>query len=97
MVEEMTRLRELLTKQGIKWHDASTPKGYPIKIDRTHFDYRGYEYSVINGFGTYGGFAYLHEDKKNKGLLELMSGAVNDGEPVGFLTAEQAMKLVLEG
>lgn len=96
MVEEMLRFRAMLTEQGIEWHDSSTPPEYPIQIDRTHFDYKGYAWSVINGFGTYGGIG-IFRDKKNMGLLELMSNAVNGGEPVGFLTAEQAMKLVLEG
>lgn len=95
MVEEMTKLRKLLTEQGIEWHDSSTPPEYPIQIDRTHFDYKGYAWSVINGFGSYGGID-IFRDKKNMGLLELMSAAVNDGEPIGYLTAEQAIKLILE-
>jgi len=96
MVDEMLKLRELLTKNGIEWHDDSTPPDYPLQIDMTHFDYKGYAWSVINGFGSYGGIG-IFRDKKNMGLLELMSAAVNDGEPIGYLTAEQAMKLVLEG
>lgn len=95
MVEEMTKLRKLLTEQGIEWHDSSTPPEYTIQIDRTHFDYKGYAWSVINGFGSYGGYSFRSE--KNEGLLELMSNAVNGGEPVGYLTAEEAMKLILEG
>lgn len=30
------------------------------------------------------------------GLLELMSAAVNDGEPIGYLTAAQVMDYVLQ-
>lgn len=95
MVEEMTKLRKLLTEQGIEWHDSSTPPEYPIQIDRTHFDYEGYSWSVINGFGTYGGIG-IFRNKKNMGLLELMSNAINDGEPIGYLTAENVMELVSE-
>lgn len=95
MVEEMTKLRKLLTEQGIEWHDASTPPDCPIQIDRTHFDYKGSSWSVINGFGTYGGYD-SHFNKKNLGLLELMSAAVNEGEPLGFLTAAAVIKLVLQ-
>ena len=90
----MLKLRDLLTKIGIEWHDASTPPDYDIQIDRTHFEYRGYAWSVINGFGSSGGIG-IFRDKKNMGLLELMSAAVNDGEPIGYLTAAQVMQLVL--
>lgn len=94
MVEEMTKLRKLLTEQGIEWHDAKATLDLDIQIDRTHFDYRDYFWSVINGFGTYGGYSFRSE--KNKGLLELMSNAVNGGEPVGYLTAAQVMDYVLQ-
>lgn len=63
MVEEMTKLRNLLTEQGIEWHDASTPPDYPLQMDRTHFDYKGYAWSAINGFGSYGGIG-IFRDKK---------------------------------
>ena len=45
-------------------------------IYRTHFDFDGTHYSVICGYGTYGG---------EKGLLEMMA---NGTEPTGWLTAE---------
>ena len=92
----MLKLRKLLTEQGIDWHDASTPPDYPlIKIDRTHFEYRGYNWSVINGFGSLGGYDLIR--KKNTGLLEVMSAAVNDGEPIGYLKAKDVMRFILEG
>lgn len=61
MVYEMLKLRELLTKNGIEWHDASTPPDYPLKFDRTLFEYKGFSWSVINGFGTYGGMDIYRE------------------------------------
>lgn len=51
-------------------------------IFRTHFSYRGYFYSVIYGYVTYGG---------EKGLLECMVGGK---EPVGSMTAEDVLKLM---
>ena len=93
MVDEMLKLRKLLTMNGIEWHDASETPDYPLQFDRTHFNYRGYEWSVVNGYGTFGGFDIFSD--KNMGLLELMSEAINGGEPFGFLTANQVMEFVL--
>lgn len=95
MVQEMIKLRELLNEHGIEWHDASTPPDYPLQIDRTHFDYKGSSWSVINGFGSHGGYDSFHH-KENMGLLELMSAAVSKGEPLGYLTANLVIKLVLQ-
>ena len=92
MVEEMVRLRTLLDQNGISWVDKSTRLTYPkelgfddIFISRTHFDFRNYHWSAINGCGTYG---------EEEGLIELMSNAVNGGEPIGYLTADEVMNLV---
>lgn len=52
----------------------------------------GENWSVINGFGTYGGFGLLGE--KNKGLLELWAEQVNDGTPLGNLTADDVINLM---
>ena len=41
--------------------------------------------------GSYGGYNFITADE---GLLELMSEAVNGGDPVGWLTAVQVMKYV---
>lgn len=95
MVEEMIKFRKLLDDRGIKWEDKSDPEIQLYRIDRTHFWYRNYHYSVINGYGTYGGILYP-DDRGNCGLLEVMSNAINDGEPEGWLTAEGVMKLVEE-
>ena len=90
MTKEMYELRKMLDAEGIDWHDKSELGLRPIW--RTHFEHRGYHWSVIHGFGTFGGFDYFgHEDK---GLLEVMSDAINNGEPIGWLTAERVMQYV---
>lgn len=48
-------------------------------------------WSVIHGYGTYGGFSSIDADR---GLLEVMSDAINNGEPIGWLTAERVMQYV---
>lgn len=93
MVDEMLKLRDLLTKIGIEWQDASTPPNYPLRIDRTHFNYRGFNWSVINEFGVVRGYDVF--DIENKGLLKLVSEAVNNGEPIRHLTADNVIKFVL--
>lgn len=90
MTHEMKLFREMLDAEHIKWRDASS-QSFELPMDRTHFEHRGYFWSVIHGFGSYGGRSSLYDDE---GLLELMSDAVNKGEPIGFLTAEQAMQYV---
>lgn len=91
MVAEMIKFRNLLDKNNIKWIDKSD-EGF---IDRTHFYYRDYFFSVVNGFGTYGGINVFNGN--NAGLLEFMSNCVNGGEPIGALTADEAIEIVLGG
>ena len=90
MTREMELFRKMLDDNGIEWHDASELDVYPIT--RTHFNYRGYDWSVIHGYGSYGGYSFFEKDK---GLLELMSDAVNGGEPEGHLTAKEAYNYVI--
>lgn len=87
--EEMQKLREYLDSKEIEYDDDSEEwrTGW---ICRTHFNYKGNFWSVINGSGTYGGF-YLDE-KQNPGQLELMVDCVNGGDPVGYLKAEDVIK-----
>ena len=103
LCEEMKKLRKLLTEKGIEWHDESTiytedfigmikstmPYFVDNSIYRTHFDIDGIHYSVINGFGTYGGFDLI--ERKNYGLLECM---IDDNEPVGWLSANNIMDMI---
>lgn len=90
MTHEMKLFREMLDAENIEWHDASS-RSFELPMDRTHFEYRGYFWSVIHGFGSYGGPSFIQDDK---GLLELMSNAVNKGDPIGWLTAKEAMQYV---
>lgn len=62
-------------------------------MERTKFMANGCEWSVIHGYGSYGGFNHFDPDA---GLLEVMAQCVNDGNPVGWLTAEQVLKMVDE-
>jgi len=92
--EEMKKLNK------IKWKDKSddletASEEYNLYICRTQFWYKGNFYSAINGLGTYGG--YYSNEENNAGLIELMSSQINGGEPVGFLTAEDCIKLILNG
>ena len=90
MTHEMKLFREMLDAENIEWHDASS-QSFELPMDRTHFEHRGYHWSVIHGFGSYGGPSFIQDDK---GLLELMSDAVNKGDPIGWLTAKEAMQYV---
>lgn len=92
MCNEMVKLREELDKRNIEWEDKSTVEEF-FTVYRTHFEYNNCKYSVIYGFGTYGGLNL--STKSNFKLLELMSEAVNKGEPVGYLTAEQVIEIVV--
>lgn len=77
-MSEYYKIDETMLDDYIKYH-----------IDRTHFTYRNSCYSVINGFGTYGG--YLSSPDDNQGLLELM---IDDVEPIGYLTADEVISIV---
>ena len=106
MCEEMKKLRDKLDKLGIVWHDetTSTPENVieemvrkgckrqycEVTIYRTHFIINDVKYSVINGFGTYGGYEPFSD--QNNGLLEMM--AENDGDPVGWLTADDVINKI---
>lgn len=87
--EEFVKFRKLLDKHGIEWVDESDIYGEgcnSLTMHRTQSPGgRERGFSCIWGYGSYGADA---------GLLELcVSG---DGEPEGWLTAEEAMRKVLE-
>ncbi len=81
---EMQKLRDALTEKDIEWADRSDE--FPA-ICRTHFRIGRKRYSVINGYGTYGG--YWERSPMNKGLLEVRRGKQ---EPKGYMTAEQVLE-----
>lgn len=61
----MVNLRKILDEKGIIWHDKSEDfkTNYIMWICRTHFEYNGFFYSVINGFGTHGGWSSLGDEE----------------------------------
>lgn len=96
--EEMKKLRKMLDEKNIPWHDASETmsedKEWPMWICKTQFEYKGTRCSVINGFGTYGGWYGANPgmtEDKNMGLLEIMIV----GKVIrGWLKAEDVMKII---
>lgn len=83
--DEMKNLREWLDKNGIKWEDKSD-KDYCFGwMARTHFTYKDHFVSVVNGYGSYGGF---NRFDPNEDLLEMMIG---ENDPIGWLTADQVI------
>lgn len=87
--EEMQLFREALDARGVEWVDRSDYGGQPIT--RTHFVVDGQKWSVINGYGTYGG--YIPGLYENRGLLEVYALESNE-EETGWLTAAEAIKII---
>lgn len=89
--EEMKKLRSYLDDHGIEWIDQSeedkNPKFLDMSIYRTWFDLNGERCSVVNGFGTWGGWTHRVD---NLGLLEMMYR----GEVEGHLTADDIIKKI---
>lgn len=104
--EEMVKLREGLDKRNIAWIDKSditTEERIKYFISqgiselfadatmyRTHFEHKGKKYSVIFGYGSYGGINAINPSQNN-GLLELM---IDENTPKGWLTAEDVLNIV---
>ena len=97
--EEMNKLRTALDKMGVEWVNASEEWGIGERdtfirdfyICRTHFDYNNKHYSVINGYGSFGGYDMFSYD--NKGFLEIR---FPNGEVEGYLTAADIIKIIKE-
>lgn len=88
--EEMQKLRAGLKEREISWIDKSDDCNYRgLWVCRTHFMYNGDHWSVINGFGTYGGFDHY---SINRELLECQCGELS--EPIGFLTAADVFRIM---
>ena len=108
MCDEMKKLRKYLNDNKIKWRDFSRittqdefncavaygidPQFADVTIYRTLFSLYDYNWSVISGYGSYGGFSPLNG--KDGGLLECMTGCINGGEPVGCLSAADVIKMI---
>ena len=93
---QMKKLRRILDDKKIAWEDKTEEMSDMVKIARTHFKYKGVQCSVINGYGTYGGWAGANgaqKEEDNEGLLEVM---VSDNQPVGWLTAVEAIRFIEE-
>lgn len=86
--EEMQKLRDGLDERKIPWKDLTDKDG--LWICRTHFRIKGDHWSVVHGYGSYGGFNSFEKDKQ---LLECMYGG---NEPDGWLTADEVLKMVDE-
>lgn len=98
--KEMEKLRDWLTMKKIPWKDQSEDYGLKsgegeLWMCRTKFEIGGVLCSVINGYGSFGGLSFFED--KNKGLLEIWANEkIGGGEPVGYLTADDVIKLITE-
>lgn len=91
---EMERLRMMLDYNGLEWADKSDNKIPEMTVERTHLYFGEMLCSIIHGYGTYGGYnSFTGHDE---GLLELMCELVNGGEPIGELTADDVITILLE-
>ena len=90
---EMQKLRDYLDSKNITWNDISDNHYDTCWICRTHFMIHHDTWSVIHGYGTYGGFFEIDNDT---GLLELMTSSLNDGDSIGFLTADMVIQYIEE-
>lgn len=104
--EEMVKLREGLDKRNIAWIDESDiyskdriemlkSKGFTeeesdFTMYRTHFTYKDHFYSVIFGYGSYGGINPISSQLSGD-RLELM---IDENTPKGWLTAEDVLDIV---
>jgi hypothetical protein len=100
--EEMKKLRAALDKMGVEWGDASDEWKTPdyeselcflrtLYICRTHFSYNNSHYSVINGYGSFGGMDLF--DHENKGFLEIR---MPNGKVKGWLTSDEVIEILKE-
>ena len=104
LCEEMKKLRAYLDDHDVSWEDTSSiksdeeierllslsiPEAYSdTSIYRTQFEYEGTTYSVINGYGTYGG--YRPSTQKNDGMLEVLDWSTE--KVSGGYTADEVIQ-----
>lgn len=98
--KEMQKLRDWLDENKIPWEDVSedfcrfnlNKIEHEMWICRTHFNIKGHKVSVINGYGTYGGYGIISEE--NQGLLETMGLWYGKDDVKGYLTAEEVINKI---
>lgn len=84
----MKKFRKLLTEKDIAWIDSIHIGVVACPIYRTNFTFKNIEFSVINGYGTYGGYDPFTDS--NEGLLEIFDSETSEAK--GNFTAAEAMK-----
>lgn len=91
VTKEMELLRDALTAKGIEWTDKSATNLADSWVCRTHYSYGGHIWSVIHGYGTYGGIG-VYPYEGDEGLLECLTSKYGDIK--GWLTAENVLALM---
>ncbi len=95
--EEMKKLRAELERLFVSYTDASEEwltfdEIHNMAVDswicRTHFEVQGKKYSVVNGFGTLGGYK---RGNLNEGLLEIM---YPNGISEGYMTYKEIIQKI---
>lgn len=88
---ELNKLKSYLDSHKIKYVIKSDPEMTHYRIERIHFNINDYLWSVIHGYGTYGGFDPFTGD--DKGLLELYTTQIQP-DPFGMLTCTEIIELI---
>ena len=86
---EMKKLRKKLDKENISWRDDSDKTSDMFWMCRTKFEYKGHNFSVIHGIGSYGGI-YPGADIGGM-FLEVM---IDGNDPLGNCNAKDIMDLM---
>lgn len=88
---ELNKLKSYLDSHKIKYVIKSDPDTAHYRIERIHFNINGYLWSVIHGYGTYGGLdPFTGEDK---GLLELYTTQIQP-DPFGMMSCTDIIELI---
>lgn len=88
---ELNKLKDYLDTRRIKYAIKSDPETAHYRIERIHFMINDYRWSVIHGYGTYGGLDPLTGE--DKGLLELYTTQIQP-DPFGCLTCAELIELI---
>lgn len=88
---ELNKLKTYLDEHDFEYIIKSDPETAHYRIERIHFNINGYKWSVIHGYGTYGGLDPITGD--DKGLLELYTTQIQP-DPFGMLTCTEVIELI---